>query len=48
MKQERDKVALVISTYDTDWLLVSADKLADAARALEGAGHRVIGSLPEG
>jgi hypothetical protein len=38
----------VISTYDTDWLLVSADKLADAVRALEGAGHRVVGSLPEG
>ena len=38
----------VISTYDTDWLLVSADKLADATRALEGAGHRVIGSLPKG
>jgi hypothetical protein len=35
-----------ISTYDTDWLLVSADKLADAVRALEGAGHRVLGSLP--
>lgn len=38
----------VISTYDTDWLLVSADKLADATRALEGAGHRVVGSLPAG
>jgi len=38
----------VISTYDTDWLLVSADKLGEAARALEGAGHRVLGSLPAG
>lgn len=36
----------VISTYDTDWLLVSADKFGDARRALEGAGHRVEGELP--
>ena len=35
-----------ISTYDTDWLLVSADRFAEAAGALAGAGHRVIGSLP--
>jgi hypothetical protein len=39
---------LVISTYDTDWLLVSADKFAGAERALAGAGHRVLGPLPEG
>jgi hypothetical protein len=37
----------VISTYDTDWLLISADRFADAAHALESAGHRVLGSLPE-
>ena len=36
-----------ISTYDTDWLLVSAEKFADAARSLEGAGHRVLGPLPD-
>lgn len=35
-----------ISTYDTDWLLVTAERFADAARALEAAGHRVLGSLP--
>ncbi|MCC6409355.1 MAG: ACT domain-containing protein [Planctomycetes bacterium] len=36
----------VISTYDTDWLLVSADKFGEARRALESAGHRVDGELP--
>jgi hypothetical protein len=36
----------VISTHDTDWLLVSAHRLDAAVRALEGAGHRVVGSLP--
>jgi hypothetical protein len=28
-----------LSTYDTDWLLVSADRLAFARAALEGEGH---------
>lgn len=36
----------VLSTYDTDWLLVSADRLDVARRALEAAGHRVVGALP--
>jgi len=31
----------VISTYDTDWLLVDAARLADARAALEGAGYPV-------
>lgn len=35
-----------ISTYDTDWLLVSADRFDAARRALEGAGHAVIGAAP--
>jgi hypothetical protein len=35
-----------ISTYDTDWLLVSADRLQDARAALESLGHRVSGELP--
>jgi hypothetical protein len=36
----------VISTYDTDWLLVSAERFAAAKSALESAGHRVIGECP--
>ncbi|TAJ21253.1 MAG: ACT domain-containing protein [Planctomycetota bacterium] len=35
-----------ISTYDTDWLLVSADRLPAARRALERLGHRFSGSPP--
>ena len=31
----------VISTHDTDWLLVPHDGLAEACEALERAGHRV-------
>lgn len=31
----------VLSTHDTDWLLVSGDRLADARSALERAGHVV-------
>jgi uncharacterized protein len=30
-----------ISTYDTDYLLVSGEKLADALRALTAAGHQI-------
>src|SRR5689334_18317372 len=29
----------VISTYDTDWILVTADKFEAARKALEGLGH---------
>jgi hypothetical protein len=35
-----------ISTYDTDWLLVSADRFEAARAALVGAGHAVAGALP--
>lgn len=35
-----------ISTYDTDWLLVSADRFDAARGALRAAGHRVDGELP--
>ncbi len=31
----------VIATYDTDYMLVKADRLADAVAALERAGHTV-------
>jgi uncharacterized protein len=31
----------VISTYDTDWLLIADDRSGDAIAALEEAGHRV-------
>lgn len=36
----------VISTYDTDYLLVSADRFAAARTALAAAGHRLRGELP--
>jgi len=35
-----------ISTYDTDWLLVSADRFEAARAALTGIGHAVEGELP--
>lgn len=35
-----------ISTYDTDWLLVTADRFADARAALAGLGHAVEGDPP--
>lgn len=38
----------VISTYDTDWLLVSADRFDDARLALERIGNRIVGALPPG
>lgn len=31
----------VLSTFDTDWLLIGDDRLDDATAALEDAGHRV-------
>jgi uncharacterized protein len=31
----------VVSTFDTDWLLVGADRLDAVLAALEAAGHRV-------
>lgn len=36
----------VISTYDTDWLLVMADRFAAARAALERLGHRLVGAPP--
>ncbi len=36
----------VLSTYDTDWLLVSADRLAPARAALEALGHSFVGEVP--
>jgi hypothetical protein len=36
-----------ISTYDTDYLLVSADRFAEAKHALEGLGHEIRGTLPQ-
>ncbi len=36
----------VISTYDTDWILVHAGKFAAAKSALEALGHEVSGALP--
>jgi hypothetical protein len=36
----------VISTYDTDWLIVRAEQFAAARAALEAAGHRIEGELP--
>lgn len=36
-----------LSTYDTDWLLVSADRFEAARRALEAAGHALEGEMPE-
>ena len=35
-----------ISTYDTDWLLVAAERFDAARAALERAGHRVEGRCP--
>ena len=36
----------VISTYDTDWILVTAEKFEAARQALESLGHTVSGALP--
>ena len=33
----------VLSTFDTDWILLREERLEDAAAALGGAGLRVIG-----
>jgi hypothetical protein len=38
----------VISTYDTDWLLVTAANAPAARRALESLGHRFSGDWPSG
>lgn len=36
----------VVSTYDTDYLLVGAAKFAAARTALAGLGHRIVGDQP--
>jgi hypothetical protein len=36
----------VISTYDTDWFLVPAERFEAARAALESQGHVVSGELP--
>lgn len=36
----------VISTFDTDWLIVRADRFGAAHEALLAAGHRIRGPLP--
>ena len=41
---EKHVPVFVISTYDTDWLLVSADRFDTARSALVAAGHRVTGA----
>lgn len=41
-----DVPVFVISTYDTDWLLVGAERLEAAREALLGLGYPVEGSLP--
>ena len=45
---ERGVPVFVISTYDTDWILVHAGKFAEARAALEALGHEVRGELPAG
>ncbi len=36
---------LAVSTYDTDYLFVPADRFSEAIAALQAAGHRVMGRL---
>jgi len=36
---EADVPVFALSTYDTDWLLVGAERVAEARRALEAQGH---------
>ncbi|MFN9332909.1 MAG: ACT domain-containing protein, partial [Planctomycetota bacterium] len=36
----------VVSTYDTDYLLVSAPRFAAAREALQAQGHRFVGEVP--
>ena len=36
----------VISTFDTDWILVPAERFEETRAALEGLGHAVSGVLP--
>lgn len=36
----------VISTFDTDWLLVGAERFAAASAALQAIGHGFVGAPP--
>lgn len=39
----REKIPIfVLSTFDTDYILIRTDNLAQARRVLEGAGHRFV------
>lgn len=40
---EAGVAVFVVSTFDTDYLLVREDRLDAAVRALRGAGHGVVG-----
>jgi uncharacterized protein len=42
----RSVPVFVVSTHDTDWLLVDAERAVEARAALTGLGHRVAGALP--
>jgi len=37
-----------VSTYNTDYVMVKEDRLSDAIRALEAAGHHVEAATPGG
>lgn len=39
---DADVSIFAISTFDTDYLLLKADRLDDAVAALQGAGHQVF------
>lgn len=43
---EANVPVFAISTYDTDWLLVSTDRFEAARTALTGLGHVVAGDPP--
>lgn len=43
---EANVPVFAISTHDTDWLLVSADRFDAARAALTGLGHAVAGDPP--
>lgn len=43
-----DVPVFVVSTFDTDWILVNAAHFEKARAALESAGHAVIGEIPPG
>jgi uncharacterized protein len=42
----RSVPVFVVSTHDTDWLLVDAERAVEARAALTALGHRVAGAVP--